>query len=988
MNLSLIFCFVLLSLCQTAYSQQNKMINPVPPRSPILIVPTEPTEQAIEVSQFHINTTVYGNLAQTSLDISFYNPNSRHVSADFLFPIPNNGVITGYALEVNGVMVDGVAVEKNLARVAFDKIVRQGVDPGLVEKVAGNVFKTRIFPLPTQQSRRIQISYAAVLNTNDKGHGFTIPLMAKQTVKDFSLNIMAMNTSMAPIINQGQFKNLKFNTWKNTYTTTLKKDQIQLDQAIDLVVPKPDDNLVLLGKNKQGQLYFSLDPKLKVIKPPFKHTPINRLQLVWDASHSRATSNHQLAINMLGVFFKQHQMVDVDLYFLRNELQAAGQYSINKGQWSDLKQALSTVIYDGGTNLSALNHLSTKTNHPKNSAVFLFTDGLHTFNQKKTIKTPHNLHVFSSDLSQNHAFNQLLAHNNGGNAFQLDANTNLQYVVDNISLSQPQLVSIEVLDGQVSGLPSLPKRVDMMLNEPITGELLTSKAHLRLHYNFYKTNQQIIDIEINRDHAIDSRLPELIWAIQQLNEMQRDSQTNKAKIIKLSQKYGLVSNHTSLIVLENLAQYVEHQIEPPKSLPEIRQQYWAKLKSQALTKKRQTKEKLSEVISMWEERKTWWHRNFPQSIKKQKVETEQNTRDDDVLFSPEPPMMQVNLDEEQHGAIMVTGSRISREDMADAEDLKTTENKSRTSRVIISEWDPNTPYLTELKQVGTSERQALYYQLKKQHLLSPAFYFDCANFFFQNNQKELGLQVLSNIAELKIQDSRLLRTMAMKLKQHKFLELSIETYRKVLSDRPEEPQSYRDLALVLVARGDTNTDKTALKDYQEALSLLYQVISQRWDRFQGIEVTTLMELNGLLTKLKALNADTSLVDSRLIALLDVDIRITLSWDSDMTDIDLWVIEPTGEKVYYSHMLSGVGGMFHQDFTGGYGPEEYLIKRAPKGNYTIKVHFYGNNSPELTGATTLYVNVFTNFGRPNESKQTLSLRLDKAEDEYLVGSIAF
>ena len=130
-------------------------------------------------------------------------------------------------------------------------------------------------------------------------------------------------------------------------------------------------------------------------------------------------------------------------------------------------------------------------------------------------------------------------------------------------------------------------------------------------------------------------------------------------------------------------------------------------------------------------------------------------------------------------------------------------------------------------------------------------------FFFKNDQKEFGLQVLSNIAELKIQDSRLLRTMAMKLKQHNYITLSVQTYRKVLNDRPEEPQSYRDLALALQQRVVSKKSDDHKKDYQEAIDLLYKVITTRWDRFHGIEVTVLMEINQLIPQLLKYDVDYS-----------------------------------------------------------------------------------------------------------------------------------
>ena len=59
--------------------------------------------------------------------------------------------------------------------------------------------------------------------------------------------------------------------------------------------------------------------------------------------------------------------------------------------------------------------------------------------------------------------------------------------------------------------------------------------------------------------------------------------------------------------------------------------------------------------------------------------------------------------------------------------------------------------------------------------------------------------------------------------------------------------------------------------------------------------------------------------------LDCDVRIVLTWDADLTDVDLWVTEPSGEKCFYDHNRTTIGGMLCRDFTQGYGPEEYCLR---------------------------------------------------------------
>jgi uncharacterized protein YfaP (DUF2135 family) len=130
------------------------------------------------------------------------------------------------------------------------------------------------------------------------------------------------------------------------------------------------------------------------------------------------------------------------------------------------------------------------------------------------------------------------------------------------------------------------------------------------------------------------------------------------------------------------------------------------------------------------------------------------------------------------------------------------------------------------------------------------------------------------------------------------------------------------------------------------------------------------------------------LDPRLRKLLDVDVRIVLTWDTDNTDMDLWVTEPAGEKCYYGYNRTSMGGRLSHDFTGGYGPEEYMVRHGQTGAYGIQANFFGSRSASLTGPTTLQATVFTHFGRPNEKRQSLTLRLTDQREVVDVGSVRF
>ncbi len=52
------------------------------------------------------------------------------------------------------------------------------------------------------------------------------------------------------------------------------------------------------------------------------------------------------------------------------------------------------------------------------------------------------------------------------------------------------------------------------------------------------------------------------------------------------------------------------------------------------------------------------------------------------------------------------------------------------------------------------------------------------------------------------------------------------------------------------------------------------------------------------------------------------------------------------------------------------------------------HYYGSSQQKLTGPATATATVYTDWGRPAEKRQILSLRLDKPKEKVVVGEIAF
>ena len=78
-----------------------------------------------------------------------------------------------------------------------------------------------------------------------------------------------------------------------------------------------------------------------------------------------------------------------------------------------------------------------------------------------------------------------------------------------------------------------------------------------------------------------------------------------------------------------------------------------------------------------------------------------------------------------------------------------------------------------------------------------------------------------------------------------------------------------------------------------------------------------------------------------------DVQVTLSWDT-VADVDLHVIDPSGEEIFYGNRLSASGGELDLDSNAGCGGGDvrnenitWPIGIAPSGTYTVRVDYWSN-----------------------------------------------
>ncbi len=994
--------------------------------------PVEP----LRVTHVDVRVRVRGYLAETSTTLTFRNDHARALAGELVFPLPAGATLSGYALDVQGEMAEGVAVEQKEARVAFEKEVRRGVDPGLAEWVQGSNFRTRVFPIPAHGARRVRVSYVSDLVTRGRGAArealYALPLRFPQALEEFGLEVEVASVAAVPEVRAGGLANFRFERFDPAYVARARRRDFLPQEDLLIALPRVPAASSRVELDDDGQAYFGVDDFPALPAPPRAAHP-RRVALFWDRSLSRCQPGEERELRLLASWLRRVGALELDVVVFRDRPEPPRTFAVRGGDAAAVLAFLRAEPCDGGTSLRGL-----RLARPAD-LVLLASDGLRNLGQELLADTGAPLFAWSSDARADQTLMAHLAERGGGAFFDLGrvgddevlAGLGAQsYILQRVDYDRRAVRDVLPESGRVGG-----GRVSL------SGRLLGGEATLTLRYGL--PGGPVVftrHVPLRRAEALPGRLFARAWAQRRVAALSLFPERNHDELLRLGRRFGLVTPGTSLLVLETLEQHLEHGVEPPVSRPAMRRAYLERSRAREQDEKARRARKLERVVEMWQRRVAWWERDFSAEVKaleaRRKVAQERlrdGQHDTDLEHADEGlegeivggveggvpggivgGMIGVPDDTPRPAEAPASGQgsrprvpaapaasgvahgfAVASESKQAAADAGADERAAAS--IVLAPWDPDTPYLRALERAGHAGAYAAYLAQREVFGRSPAFYLDCADHFLRAGERELALRVLTSVVELELREPRLLRVAAHRLQQLGAFDLAIELFEEVRRLRPEEPQSLRDLALALEARADHalrergRGDRAVAGSYERAVELLVELALGEWDgRFPEIEVTALLEANRILAVLErdlGFPAAARL-DPRLRRTLDADLRIVLTWDTDASDMDLWVTEPSGEKCFYSHALTATGGMISRDFTGGYGPEEYLVRRALAGDYRVQANYYGSSAATLTGPTTLQATVITNYGRPNEARRALTLRLEQTRNVVDVGSVRF
>lgn len=940
---------------------------------------------SLELVSLNVTVTVEGPRARTLVDHIFHNPHGRQLEGTFEYPLPSGASPSYFAMFLGqtrdtvpprfanrgqepplpqnqlallppdqlvkhvstadwGTLQEARIVSKDKALETYEEIVRGRIDPALLEYAGGNTFSGRVFPIPPKGYNRVLIAYEELLPVSQEQVLYRFPL------PDCKLQEM----QFALYANSEQCKNIVFKP------TDAKKE----DGGSQLAISK-----TWTEKGPGGEVLFSYTPSQPAIQtitarsngsgPLYLYSRI-RPELKKQAAKVFA----EQAIFLLDTSLSEHpDRFAVNMKLLRKILEndpTLKQFNIltfNVGSaWVEPKgwlpntpegreqalQRLDGIVLEGATDLSAaLDRLA----NPGFDVVapvevFVLSDGQITWGEpdigplvarfEGRCSFPTRFHCYRTGLGADNLELFETLTRRGGGIFNCFTEADLSAAAVAHRQQCMQVNRVRFVGGPASSDLLIAGRKAAVYpgGELIVAAKLADTGHTSLLVEGTFLGEKVAE-EYSIDATGNGELAARGWAeIAVASLLALNDPAYDPLVTAYCQQFGIGSRVASFLVLENVNDYKRLNLEEERGKT---------FQGDLGTFLDDLWKNLGKVVSA----RTAFLRFLAKVDPKVKL-----------LGGANGVHVQKLLDLLKDGDFEMPEAPI------DGKLL----HKSDVPPKYLADRDAN-------------RRNVETYLNESRRRLAAG---DAAG----------AIRVLSSVIEEYPSRGDALRLVGYRLLDLQQPAQAVRLFDRVQRQRPFEPHSYLDLARSLEQSGKYGL---AAVQYEIALAgtwhprfhtSLKDVAREDYGRMMRQAIHA-KKLNGALAD--HFGDRLEKMDPRQ---LQSDLRVSVSWNTDGTDIDLWVIEPDGTKCFYSHNRTKNGGELSQDMTQGYGPERYQMKKAVGGEFKIVVHYFRANPNLLGGETHVNVNVTRFAGTPQETVERHTVILKKQGEEAEVCKVKY
>ena len=220
------------------------------------------------------------------------NPSEETLEGNFTLDMPAGAILTGYGLDINGAIRDGVIVEKLQAERVFNERIRQRVDPGLAEVSRTNAFQTRVFPIMPGQTRQISVTFVTPVSDDQP---YRLPLEAGEDTVNATITVDG-DITLADVSMPGE---LEAEWDARNDRALLATENLPLNG--DLLVTPASVEPVSVSRHSNGQHFVAIDLPSETASTPFSPASV---RVLWDTSLSHEESSEQTLDFFSYLFFE------------------------------------------------------------------------------------------------------------------------------------------------------------------------------------------------------------------------------------------------------------------------------------------------------------------------------------------------------------------------------------------------------------------------------------------------------------------------------------------------------------------------------------------------------------------------------------------------------------------------------------------------------------------------------------------------------------
>jgi len=673
---------------------------------------------------------------------------------------------------------------------------------------------------------------------------------------------------------------------------------------------------------------------------------IKKATLLWDTSYSMVDRNLDNDLDYLNEYFFKNSNTEVTLIKFSNDIILTETYGIKNSNWLDLKKELQNTTYDGSTNYNKLIV-------SESDEVLLFSDG-YTYDSKFP-KLNASLIVISSNKEYNTDFLKTIAK---GSKKEF---VNLRTVQSNNSKAS----KFKTINGRVSDENGYLSDVTVISRDNNLQTITDSLGN----FSIEAQNRGILEFRYIGKNTILSRVSESTSK----NIYMTDGNMILDEVILENKKKEVIDNGYGKLDKKSLGYSVE-TLDGNKIIPSN-----TDVKDAVAGKFAGVKIGANDDLTQFVGRGRYTTILGNQyglivvdglAIKQSDSSMGAGFIGDTGFINPEniesvtylKGLAATNIygTEGRNGVLLIktkTGSSsFKKKKKRQLGNTPTYIDDIEIEEII------DKPYIREISQTTTIEdAYKMYLSQRKLYGKDISFFFDIASYFKNWNNPYLVKRILSNVLEInKKLNLEILRALAYKYDEFELFEESIKVYKQLISFKPSESQSYRNLALSYQLN----------KQFTKAQEIYNKIHTNQYsdvNSFNGLKQTINAEYKNLV----------ALHNSNLIATnipefykknAEYDTRIVFEWSHFDAEFDLQIVNPQKRYFTWSHTQKEESSRFIKETSQGYGLEEFFITKKDKGEWLFNLIYYGKKTGDNSMPSFVKVTVYSNFGKPTQTKK--------------------